>query len=445
MKQAFLAILFVVALFVVLGLAGRETDDGRASIEFWCYGSGGADNPGGDFWQGVAGRFQQAREGVRVKAVVDIPHGPYNSLLTTRFVGGKAPDVFIVDDGFVGELANEGQIEPLDEYIRNDPNYNLADFPPSLVRDGTVGGRQYSIPWYGGFGCLFYRTDIFADAGVEPPKTWDELLRVSRAIRDRANLKHPLAMNPVAAFWMMPWVWQSGGRILSDDQRSVAIDTPEFVRAVQFVHDLMHTHGLADPSLALGTKPRDLWSTGRAAMILDGGWMIARYDVLYPHLKGKWATAMVPAGRSKVCFYGGQHLVMNRHSANKPLAWEFMSFATRPENQLLWAATGSPPANLRTIEGEPFRRQYPQFFVLSEVMRHGRNNPFAPFFSEIWYNRFQNAVLQSVMPDASADIAAAVRSAAGDMQTAVDDYWEVHDHASYRRQGAAAPPTEARP
>jgi ABC-type glycerol-3-phosphate transport system substrate-binding protein len=168
--------------------------------------------------------------------------------------------------------------------------------------------------------------------------------------------------------------------------------------------------------------------------------MVARYDTLFPHLVGKWTTAMVPAGRKRVCFYGGQHLVMNRHSEQKALAWAFMAFATNAGNQFRWTATGSPPANLKTIAMPKFRQTYPHFALLPDVMAHGRNNPFAPFFSDIWYSRFQSAVVETVMPKPDADIAAAVRQGARDMQQAVDDYWEVHDHSTYRRQGAGEAP-----
>ena len=134
------------------------------------------------------------------------------------------------------------------------------------MADGYVDGVRYGVPWYGGFGCLFYRTDLFAQAGVEPPATWEGLLEVCRVLRDKTGLEYPFAFNPRAGFWMMPWVWQTGAMIMTPDCRTVTTDTPEFVEAVQFVHDLMHKYGVSDPSLALGTKPQDLWSTGAAAM-----------------------------------------------------------------------------------------------------------------------------------------------------------------------------------
>jgi len=437
MKEALIAIGAVVLVFVLLGQLGQEPDDGRTTLEFWCYGTGGADNPGGVFWEETGRLFEEAHPGVRVKVVSDIPHGPYNSLLTTRFVAGKGPDVFIVDDGFVAELANEGQAHPLDDFIREDPSYRQEDFPASMVSDGYVGGVCSSIPWYGGFGCLTYRADIFEKAGVRPPTTWDELVTVCRTLQEKTDLEYPFGMTVEkgGAFWMMPWIWQNGGRILSDDLCTVAIDSPEVLGAIRFVHDLMYKHKVMDPSLAQGTKLSDLWSGGKVAFMIDGGWRIARYDILYPDLAGKWDTAMVPAGKHKICFYGGQHLVMNRRSRHPDLAWKFMAFATNAQNQFRWTACGSPPSSLRAIEQPSFREKYPRFALLPDVMRHGRNNPFAPYFAQIWYTRFAGSVLDVAWKDAEADIEGLVRDGAREMQTIVDEYWIVHDRDAYRRQG----------
>lgn len=435
MKQALAVILAIVVIFILLGRMGIERGAGKTDIEFWCYGSGGANNPCGEFWMETGRLFEKANPGVRVKVVSDIPHNPYFSVLTSRFLGGKAPDVFIVDDGVISELANEDQLMPLEDFIHNDKVYRAEDFPASMVQDGYVGGKRYSIPWNGAGGCIYYRTDIFAAAGVEPPKTWEDLLIVCRALQEKAGLKYPLALFPTQAFWMMPWVWQNEARIFSPDLKRVVIDSPEFIEAVQFVHDLMYKHGVVDPTLAMGTKHPDLWSTGQAAMIIDGTWRIARTDILFPHLKGKWEVALVPGQKKQVSFFGGEHLVMNRHSRHADLAWKFMVFATQPENQFRWAEIGDAPGNLKTLQMPAFKEKYPHFAIIGDMMRYARNNPFAPFFNDIWYTRFQNGVLQRVMKEPEADIAKVMRQAVVEMQKIVDDYWKVHDYAAYRMQG----------
>ena len=436
MRHAIAATLALLGLLFVIGRLDREPDDGRTVLEFWSYGTGGATNPTGVFWENVAQRFMEQHPGVRIKVVADIPHNPYLSVLTTRFIGGNPPDVMIMDDWFMGPLAREGLLLPLEEFIQNDPGYHAGDFPPSMVRDGYMGGVRYGIPWYGGFGCIFYRTDLFAEAGVEPPRTWTELLEVCHTLQDRTGLEYPFAFNPRAGFWIMPWVWQNGATVMTPDCRTVTTDTPEFVEALEFVHDLMHKHRVMDPAVALGAKLPDLWSTGAVALMIDGSWNIGRMDELYPQWTGRWAVAPLPSGKQTVGFFGGQHLIVSRQSPHPELAWAFLSFATSAENQFLFAQTGGyPPGNLRVYEMPEFRQRHPHLMIVPEVMPYGRNNRFAPFYKKVWYELFQSNVLDVVMADPDADVRAAVRETTSAMQAVADDYWATHDYFLQGRPG----------
>lgn len=429
MRYAVALTLAIAGLLLLIGRLDREIDDGRTVIEFWSYGTGGAANPTGEFWEAVAQRFMAQHPGVRVKVVADIAHGPYVSVLTTRFIGGNPPDVMIMDDWFMGPLALEGLLRPLEDFIRTDSHYRAEDFPPSMVRDGYMGNTRYSIPWYGGFGCLFYRTDVFEAAGVRPPVTWQDLLEVCQRLQDETGLEYPFAFNPRAAFWMMPWVWQNGARVMTPDCRTVTTDAPDFVEAVQFVHDLMHKHRIADPALALGAKVTDRWSAGDAVLVIDGSWNIGRYDELYPQWTGAWDVAPLPSGKHAVSFFGGQHLLMSKHSAHPEAAWAFMSFVTSAENQLLFADMGGyPPGHLKVYAMPGFRERHPRLSIVPRIIPHGRNNRFAPFYKKVWYELFQSKVLDVVMGDPDADIAAIVRETTPEMQAVADDYWATHDY-----------------
>lgn len=437
MRYAICMTLIIVVLFVALGRLDTEPDDGRILLEFWSYGTGGAKNPGAEFWEAMAEAFMERHPDVRVKIVADVSHGPYLSVLTTRFIGGNPPDVMVTDDVYVGQFAKEGLIMPLDGFIESDPAYRPENYPPSMVRDGCVDGERYSIPWYGGYGCLFYRTDLLAKAGVAVPQTWQELVAACKILQTTSGIEYPFAMNPKAAFWMMPWIWQNGGRIMSDDLRRVLIDSPGFIDAVQFVHDLMHVHAVMDPTLATGSKLTDLWSTGKAAIVIDGSWNAGRYDELYPQWAGKWDVAPVPSGKQAVSFFGGQHLIMSKTARRPDLAWEFMSFVTSTENQFLYGTmSGYPPGNLAVYDRPGFREKLPFFRIVPTVIDHGRNGPFAPFFKKIWYDLFQSNVLDVVMKDPNADIAADIHDVSQQMQQVADDYWATHD---YYVQGDAGP------
>jgi len=428
-------ILYVGSLLLMAGLwlmggHGRPlATTGEKTIEFWTYAGGGSAGRSTRFWRGLADRFEKENPGVRILTVTDIDQGNYVQMLSTRVIGGTPPDVLIMDDNMAVGLNEEGLIAPLDDFLRRDPTYHVEDFPASMMRDGRVAGTQYWIPWYGGSSCLMYRTDLFEQAGVSPPRTWQEFLDVCRTLQAKLNMPHPLAFDVEVAFWLMPWVWQNGGEILSPDHRKVLIDSPEFIEAVQFVHDLMYQHHFMDSGLARGMLVKDLWSAGKVAMIIGGTWEIGMMDDNYPQWKGRWEVAPLPAGRLAASFYGGQQLMMTRKCKYPELAWRFMVYATRPENQKLWTdITGSPPANLKTLEMTEFRREHAHFVRLKQAMLTGRNNPLAPFFAEIWYGRFSNVVLHRVMSDPNGDVAAAVREAVSQMQKIVDNYWASHKH-----------------
>jgi multiple sugar transport system substrate-binding protein len=419
--------LFLLACTLVVCGCSRGPQDVRTTIEFWTYQPGGSTDRTGDFWRAVAARFERASPGVGVRVVHDIPHEYYMSMLGTRFIGRNPPDVMLVDDVELGDLAREGMLMPLEEFVRSDPAYRSADYAPSMVRDSFVDGVRYGIPWYGAFAQLTYRTDLLAQAGVRPPRAWNELLDVCRALQRKLAMRYPFAMDLSGSFWMINWVWQNGGDVVSPDGRRITVDTPEFVGAVQFVHDLMYKHRVMNPSLAGGTMMKDLWSSGQAAMMMDGAFMIGRYDGMAPQWKDKWDIAPLPAGRQDVSFYGGAHLVMSRITNHRDLAWRFMAYATSLENQRMFAdITGMPPANLRVFDLPDFQRRHPHVARMREAIAHGRNNPLVPFFPKVWYEVFRNRVMDVVMGRPDADIAAAVRSAGRDMQRVADEYWQVH-------------------
>lgn len=431
MKQALLILLGCVLLFVGMGLFRRQPPPppGKTVIEFWTYNGGGSAARSIRFWKDVGAGFESQNPDVQVRVVADINQGNFLAMLTTRLLGGNPPDVIVCDDGVIAALNQDNLLTPLDEFIQADKVYRQADFPASMVNDGYVGNTCYSIPWYGGYGCMVYRTDLFAQAGVAPPRTWQDLLAVSKALQSKLGMKYPLAIEPAGAFWMWAWMWQNGGDVLDPDCRKVTIDTPEVIGAVQFVHDLVHVHKVVNPSLTAGTPVADLWSTGQAAMMIDGSWVFGLLDENYPALKGKWEVLPLPAGKRRFSFYGGQHMAIPKASRHADIAWRFMAYATRPDVQQHWSdITGSPPSNLRTFDLPDFKQQHPHLVRMKEAMLSGRNNPLVPFMGELWYGRFANKVLDKVMPEAAADVPSIVGAASLDLQATVDEYWRTHRH-----------------
>ena len=420
-------LLLTMGAVMLLAGCSRDGAEGHKTLEFWSYSLGGYVEESAQYWQAIADEFERLMPGVNVKVVTDITQTHYMSVLATRFIGGNPPDVFLLDDVHVVELANNGVIATLDDFIESDAEYCSAEYAPSMVHDSYVEGKRYSIPEWGMWVHLIYRSDLLAKAGVRPPETWQELISVCRTLQEKLGIEYPFAMDVLTAFFMLNWVYQNDAKILSPDHTRVVIDNPEFIEAVQFVHDLMYRYHVMNPALASGTKMNDLWSTGKTVIMMDGAWRIGRYDELFPQWEGKWELAPLPAGKHRVSFYGGQHLAMSRTTRHPDLAWRFMVLVTNLENQSkLPDIMGRPAGNLKVFDLPEFRQEHPHMAGMRRAIEEGHNNPIVPFFDKIWYGIFKNSVVDKVMNDADADIAATIGTAAQEMQRAVDDYWPMH-------------------
>ncbi|MEW2253183.1 extracellular solute-binding protein [Streptomyces sp. NPDC006975] len=120
-----------------------------------------------------------------VKAVLDtIPGADYQQKLQTIINTPQAPDIFFNwGGGSIQPFVKADLLMPLDDFVKQDPG--LKDkFLPSVFNSAVVDGKAYGIPMRGTQPVLlFHNKDVLDKAGVQPPKTWDELLTAVRKLK----------------------------------------------------------------------------------------------------------------------------------------------------------------------------------------------------------------------------------------------------------------------
>ncbi|MBF9030934.1 extracellular solute-binding protein [Rhodobacterales bacterium HKCCE3408] len=103
-------------------------------------------------------------------------------------------DVVSLNMPWLGEFAERGDLAPLDELLA-DAAINPLDFHPSVWGTGNWKGRQYGIPLYCTIEILAARQDLFAEAGLAFPKTFDETIAAARTLHDPAQDFYGIAWN----------------------------------------------------------------------------------------------------------------------------------------------------------------------------------------------------------------------------------------------------------
>ncbi|WP_432346943.1 extracellular solute-binding protein [Shinella yambaruensis] len=91
----------------------------------------------------------------------------------------------IVASSSILPLLNDGLIRPLDDYVAKD---GAGLKKTQLI---TINGKVMAVAFMANAQHLFYREDILKAAGVEPPKTYEEVLAAAKAIKDKGLVKYP--------------------------------------------------------------------------------------------------------------------------------------------------------------------------------------------------------------------------------------------------------------
>ncbi|MGW9029453.1 ABC transporter substrate-binding protein [Streptomyces sp. NPDC055722] len=157
------------------GTGGGSSDDGKIHVLVY----GDASNK---VEKQIVATFNKTSD---VKAVLDtIPGADYQQKLQTIINTPQAPDIFFNwGGGSIQPFVKADLLLPLDDFIKDDPALK-SDFLPSVFNSAVVDGKAYGIPMRGTQPVLlFNNSKVMADAGVQPPQTWDELLSTVKKLK----------------------------------------------------------------------------------------------------------------------------------------------------------------------------------------------------------------------------------------------------------------------
>ena len=130
--------------------------------------------------------FQAVLDGFKEKFPnVTVKYNPAGdqlpTVLATAVAGGKPPDMAAVaQPGLMRDFAGQGELKPID-YAKD---AIAADFGQSWIDLGTVDDQLYGLTFKAANkSTVWYNVPAFTDAGVQPPKTWDELLTAAGTLQ----------------------------------------------------------------------------------------------------------------------------------------------------------------------------------------------------------------------------------------------------------------------
>jgi multiple sugar transport system substrate-binding protein len=362
-------------------------------------------------------QFQKEHPNIKVD-FEEIPAEEASRKLTAQIAGGNPPDAAYMDAGTTADFASRDALVNLDDYIKRS-EYDQDDYVEAFKLSAMYEDSMYALPFDGESTGLFYRTDRFEAAGIsDPPKTWDEFEAAAAKLTDPAKKQYGYALfapSPESAYYWYPWLWQAGGDLLSEDEKTPEFNSEEGKRAADFYVGLAKY----SPEDFLNSNSYDgriAFARGTVAMYMAGAWLAGVLSEEFPKIEGKWATAPLPNGDAGCkTTIAGDNLAVFSQSQNKDAAWKWIEFLTRPESMKTWTvddeASTIMPTRTSLLESPELAENKPILEGFVDAMDCGVtsliNNPKWPRVEEILSEQLGRAMYGEQTGAEAVDAAAA--------------------------------------
>nr|WP_255561807.1 extracellular solute-binding protein [Pseudohoeflea sp. DP4N28-3] len=302
-------------------------------------------------------------------------------------------DVVSFDLPWIGELSEKQVVLPLDKIIET-ARYNASDFHTAAWKGSRYGRHQYGIPIQPTTELLFYRSDMFAQAGLDAPATTEDVLLAAKTLHKSRMDMSGIVMNygpglPVAhsfiqtmADFGVPVI--NLRRVGSDyDASSISgaefrpmVDSEAGRQAAEYLRALLD---YAHPESLKCTWDRriGLFSDGHAAMTY--GWSIraAAFELdTKSKAYGKVSFVAHPGGSPghRVSPIGGFGLAIpaNLEKDRVPNSWKVMEYLARPEMMKWYVQNGNLTSPRYSTSADPEVRSFsPMIQFLDGMERRG--------------------------------------------------------------------------
>ncbi|TDT32172.1 carbohydrate ABC transporter substrate-binding protein (CUT1 family) [Streptomyces sp. BK208] len=238
-----IAVVSALGMTAVLGGCGLTGDSGEVTLELVAADYGDSkDNSSQKYWDELVKSYEAKNPDVHVDVTV-YSWSDVDREVRELVEAGKAPAMAQI--GAYSDYADQDLLYRADDVLSIPVQ---ADFVSQLAGAGQVNGVQYGMPFAASTRVLFYNKTLFAEAGVTPPTSWDDLAEAAEALKEK-GVKYPYAL-PLGAeeaqAETMQWMLSGGGGY-TDDVGTYSVDSPQNVTTFTWLRDELVAKGLTGP------------------------------------------------------------------------------------------------------------------------------------------------------------------------------------------------------
>lgn len=262
--------------------------------------------------------------GARIQAAIETSNGPDITLTSLRWpLFNRA----FVDVSDIAEVIGK----------RNGGWHKAAN------EAAVIEGKWKTIP-FGNIGQIMnWRADWFADVGIHDfPDTWDAFLEAGTKLKNVGHafglaLGHGTADNHG---WLYPLLWSFGGREVEQDGKTIALDSDETARAIDYCRKLFHQAILEECLGWTDVNNNKAWMNGQISCTNNAESILWSAKRQNPDIAKVTQQSLNPQGREGRfhILFPWSHAIYN-FSPNQNEAKDFLVWLMDPKQVERWYAS----------------------------------------------------------------------------------------------------------
>ena len=292
-------------------------------------------------------------------------------------------DVFLSDVVWTAEFAQQKWLLDMTDYV----NSRKDEFIPSTLQTILYQGIYYGVPQATDSAFIYYRDDKVSSV----PQTWQELY--SQAKADGGIVYQGAAYEGLTCDFL-ELAFAAGGNVISADGKKSEINSPENLKALQFMVDGIKS-GAAPKAVTtyMEEESRRAFESGKPAFMRNWPYAYALGNQSGSKVKGKYKVAPFPAfeGGGKAGILGGHNLVISTYSKNPAGAVLLIDSLTSPDIEQMYAAKYSIAPTLSATYDDPaVKKALPFAAELKQAVEQAKSRPVSPVYPQISQAIYKN-------------------------------------------------------
>jgi multiple sugar transport system substrate-binding protein len=337
----------------------------------------------GDLKEGVA-EFNKANPDLQVK-FVEFPEDAqqqHDQFVQRQKAKSGDCDGFEEDVVWTAEFASQKWLMDMTPYMET----RKDDFIPSTLETVKFGGKMFGAPRATDSGMMYYRTDEVKQF----PATWQELY--SEAQKGEGLVYQGSAYEGLTVDYL-EYAFAAGGTVISEDGKKSTINSPENLKALQFMVDGIKDGAAPKAVTTMTEEPaRRAWEAGKATFMRNWSYCYALSQQA-PKVKGKFAVAPYPSfeGGGKASVLGGHNMVISTYSKNPGGMLKFIDYMTSEKRITANAVKYSKTPTIAAAFDDPgVKKAMPFADALRQGVENAKSRPVSPVYPQISEAIFKN-------------------------------------------------------